>query len=245
MEKFAGILALVLLLMLAATPAEAQKSSKREKVTNLPDFDQNYYHFGFVLSLNTSSLIVGFKEETIAFEDSVLAVENVSQPGFNLAMLASLDMTGNWHLRFIPALSFNERILQYTLLLEDGTTESIRKDVSSTNIDFPLLLKYRTDRMNNIALYAIIGGMFSLDVATQKNVNNNNSDVIVVKIDNTDYSVSGGVGVDFFLPYFKFGIELKVNIGVKNLFIDDGTRFAAPLQSLRSQSIVLSFNFEG
>jgi len=239
-----NIVQIILILVVSVASLQVNAQRKKEQINNLPDFDRQFYHFGFVLSLNTSSLIIDFKDIR-SFEDSVLSVDLQGQGGFNLGMLASLDMSGNWHLRFIPTLSFNERILEYTLLLENGSTETIKKNVSSTNIDFPLLFKYRTNRMNNIALYALLGGQFSLDVASQKDVNNDNAQEVIIKLDNTNYSASGGLGIDFFLPYFKFGIELKANIGLKNLLIDDNTNFSAPLESLRSNSIVLSFTFEG
>ena len=54
-----------------------------------------------------------------------------------------------------------------------------------------------------------------------------------------------GGGADMFLPYFKFGMELKMGIGIPNLLIDDGTRFSAPLQSLRSKTWIFTFTFEG
>ena len=239
-----NIIRIILVLVVSFWSLQINGQRKKEQIKNLPEFDQQYYHFGFILSLNTSSLIIEFKDVR-TFEDSVLAVDLQGQGGFNLGMLASYDMSGNWHLRFIPTLSFNERNLEYTLLLDNGSVEKIKKNVSSTNIDFPLLFKYRTDRMQNIALYALLGGQFSLDVASQKDVNNENQKDVIIKLDNTNYSASGGIGIDFFLPYFKFGIELKVNVGLKNLLIDDNTNFSAPLESLRSNSVMLSFTFEG
>lgn len=238
------IIRTILILVVSIWGFQVNAQKKKEQISNLPEFDQQYYHFGFVLSLNTSNTIIDFKEIT-TFEDSILAVDIIGQPGFNLGMLASWDMSGNWHLRFLPTLSFNERILEYTLLLDNGSTETIKKNISSTNIDFPLLFKYRTNRMNNVALYALFGGQFSLDVASQKDVNNENQKDVIIKLDNTNFSASGGFGIDFFLPYFKFGIELKTNIGLKNLLIDDNTIYSSPLESIRSQSIVLSFTFEG
>jgi len=217
---------------------------KKEQIKNLPKFDLQYYHFGFVLSLNTSNLIIDFKEPSPQ-DTNLIAIKNLSKSGFNLGMVASLDLSGNWHIRFIPTLTFSERALEYTFILEDGSTEKIQKDINSTYIDFPILFKYRTNRMNNTAPYVLLGAQFSIDVASQKDVDNTNAKDIIIKLDNTNFSGSAGVGVDFFLPYFKFGIELKANIGIKNLLIDDNTNFSAPLESLRSQSIMLSFTFEG
>jgi hypothetical protein len=239
-----GILSIIVLLcLMSSTPVEAQYR-KKEKVQNLMSFDLERYHFGFVLSVNTSTMRVTLKDQT-NFNDSLISVVPVSQPGFNLGMLASLDITPNWHLRFIPTLSFEERMLDYTFLGENAQIEVFTKNVSSTYIDFPLILKYRTNRINNTAFYVLGGATFGLDVATQENVNNNREDEAIVKIDNTNFSASFGFGVDFFLPYFKFGIELKSCMGLKNVLIDDNTKFTNPLESLKTQSFVISFTFEG
>ncbi len=225
------------------TSLHAQKRSK-EKIKNLSSFDLNPYHFGFIISVNTSNLSINLKDVR-DFNDSLMSIQTISQPGFNLGMLASLDMTPNWHLRFIPTLTFEERILEYTFLEEDGDLDVLSKNVSSTFIDFPLLIKYRTNRIGNVAVYGIAGVAFSLDVASQKDVNNNREDEAIIKIDNTNYSGSLGVGLDFFLPYFKFGIELKSNFGIKNLLIDDGTKFSDPIESINTRSFIISFTFEG
>lgn len=237
------LVSIFILLMLVVSAANAQYT-KKEKVQNLKTFDLNRYHFGFVLSVNTSNLRIKLKDQT-NFNDSLISVQPVSQPGFNLGMLASWDFTGNWHLRFIPTLSFEERMLDYTFLESDGQVETLRKNVSSTYVEFPLLLKYRTDRINNVALYLLGGASFSLDVATQEEVNNNRIDDAIVKISKTNYSAAFGFGMDFYLPYFKFGIELKSNMGLKNVLIDDHTKFSDPLESIKTRSFVISFTFEG
>jgi hypothetical protein len=82
-------------------------------------------------------------------------------------------------------------------------------------------------------------------MASQKDVNNNIDEDIVVKLDKYDYSAEVGGGVDMFLPYFKFGIELKTAIGIPNVLVNDATRFSNPLQSLRTKTYVLTFTFEG
>lgn len=237
------VFSILIILLIGFSHVDAQYS-KKEKVTNLAQFDLNRYHFGFVLSVNTSNMSVKLKDQT-SFNDSIISITPVSQPGFNLGMLASWDMTPNWHLRFIPTLSFEERLLDYVFLEADGTYKSFSKNVSSTYIDFPVLLKYRTNRLNNAALYVLAGGAFGLDVASQEDVNNNQEDEAIVKIDKTNISASFGFGVDFFLPYFKFGIELKSNFGLKNVLIDDNTIFSDPIESLNTRSFVISFTFEG
>lgn len=233
-------------LLLALVPAPGAFAQARGvKVQNLPNFDLRRFHFGFLLSYNTSDFFMTLKPQA-PFQDSVLVIDHVKQPGFNLGIVASLNMTKNLSLRFLPTLSFQDRILSYQFRRANSTKVSrFDKPVESTYLEFPLLLKMRSDRINNFAVYVIAGGKFSMDMASKKDVNNNIDEDIVVKLARTDYSAEAGGGVDMFLPYFKFGIELKAAFGFPNMLIDDGTRFSAPLGSLRTKVWVLTFTFEG
>lgn len=128
--------------------------------------------------------------------------------------------------------------------MPDQSIEQITKRVESTNLDFPVLLKLRTKRINNFAAYMVAGAQYSLDLATQKDVDNSGDDPIV-KIKQHDWSAQIGGGFDFFMPYFKFGIELKFSQGFKNLLIQDETRYSRHIDKLYSKTWWLSLTFEG
>jgi hypothetical protein len=214
------------------------------KVENLPNFDLRKYHFGFLLSYNSSDFFMTL-DPFATTRDSVMVIEHQRQPGFNLGIVASYNMTKNISLRFLPTLSFQERILQYKFQGAAGEPVYFQKPVESTYLEFPLLMKFRSDRINNFAVYLVGGGKFCIDMASQKDVNQGLDEELVVKLDKYDYAVEAGGGMDFFLQYFKFGIELKAAFGLPNLLIDDATRFSTPIESLRSKVWVLTFTFEG
>lgn len=236
------LLALPFLAVLLAGPATAQRTGV--KVQNLPNFDMRRFHFGFLLSYNTSDFFMTLKPSA-PFADSVLVIDHVKQPGFNLGIVASLNMTDHLSLRFLPTLAFEDRILKYAFRKADGKVANFQKPIESTYLEFPLLLKFRSSRINNFAVYVIGGGKFGIDMASKKDVDNSIDDDIVVKLAKYDYSAEVGGGIDMFLPYFKFGIELKTGIGIPNVLVDDGTRFSNPIQSLRTKTYVLTFTFEG
>lgn len=233
--------ALILALLLPFCGLRAQKGIKME---NLPNFDLHRFHFGFALSYNTSDFQMKLDPQA-PFRDSLLVLQHLKQPGFSLGIVASLNIDPYLSLRFLPSLSFQERVLQYEFRKADGSSIYFRKPVESTYLEFPLLLKYRSARINNFAVYLIGGGKFCLDMASQKDVNNSLDDEVVVKLARNDYAVEVGGGADMFLTYFKFGVELKAAFGIPNLLIDDGTRFSTPIESLRSKAWVLTFTFEG
>lgn len=234
---------LVLLPLLAITLTAAAQRDRRIVQENLPNFDLRRFHFGFLLSYNTSDLFVRMKPGVTT--DTLLALDHIRQPGFNLGIVSSFNVNKNFSVRFLPTLSFQERKLQYKFKRADGREVFFQKPVESTYLEFPLLGKFRSDRINNFAVYLLGGGKFAIDMASQKDVDNALDDEVVVKLNRYDYAAEVGGGFDMFLPYFKFGIELKGCFGIPNLFIDDDTRFSRPIESIRSKAFVLTFTFEG
>lgn len=237
LSKYSTTLFLLLLAQLAA----AQKVKGHE---NLGNFDSRLYHFGFLLSYNQSSFFIDY-EPDFTFGDSLLGIENVPQAGFNLALLASFNPIKNVNLRFLPGLSFQDRGLSYRFRKSDGTTETLLKRTESVWLEFPLVLKLRTNRVNNFAAYALFGGKYGLDMQSQKTVSNAVAGNVVLKLQDRDISLDAGGGFDFFLPYFKFGIELKTAFGLRDILIQENNAFTSPIAKLRSRTFVLSLSFEG
>ena len=91
------------------------------------------------------------------------------------------------------------------------------------------------------------GGRFGLDMTSNKDVENSSASLKdqVIKITKPDYGFEVGGGIDLFLEYFKFGVELKLSTGLKNVIIQENTKFSTPIDRLRTKMWTLSFTFEG
>lgn len=221
----------------------AQRRGK-VKQQNLRGFDDRRYHFGFTLGVNSAGSYLDQNLNT-SFSDSLLTMYPGNAAGFNLGIVTQLKLFNNFALRFVPSLSFQDRVVNYEFYDGPGETTSYVKRVESTFIDFPLNFKYRSKRINNFAIYVLFGGKYSLDVASQKDVKNVLLEELIIKLNQHDYSAEIGGGFDFFLPYFKFGIELKLSVGLPNMIIKDNTVFSDPIESLRTRTLMVSFTFEG
>ena len=235
-----SVLVLLVTTLLLAASGHAQSNARE----NIPNFDSRTYHFGFLLSANSSSFFIDYKPD-FSFNDSLLGIENVPQAGFNLALLASFNPIKNVNLRFVPGLSFQDRGLNYTYLSDGNKVETYLKRTESVWLQFPLMLKLRTNRVGNFAAYGLIGGCYGIDMQSQKDVNEAVAGKIVVKLEKTDITLDAGGGFDFFLPYFKFGIEMKTGFGMKNVLIQEGNQFTDPISNMRTRTFVLSLCFEG
>jgi hypothetical protein len=232
-------LAFTLGLLTAAESLVAQTVPK-----NLASFDHRKYHFGFLLSGNTSSFNIDFTPD-FSFEDSLLSIENKPLQGFNLALLASLDLSPMVRLRFLPGLSFQDRGLLYRFRAEDGTIETEDKRTESVYIEFPLMLKLRTRRMGNFAPYALIGAKFGRDMQSQSGVSQSFDKDFIIKLKPNDSSLDVGAGADFFLPFFKFSVEMKTAFGFNNVLIQDDSIYSSAIEQLRTRAFIISICFEG
>lgn len=214
---------------------------------NLHKFDYRWYHFGMALGFNNSNFFVE-RNVDYAFGDSLLTVQNIGEPGFNINIVTAAHLTRGLSLRFLPGISPKDRTLLYTFKSPSGSigeTTQFTKRVESFYLEFPVFFKYRTDRINNFAAYIMAGGKYAIDMQSQKQVNNSGAQFIVVKTGDREWAAAYGGGFDFFLPYFKFGIELRHEVGINDILLQDNTQFSTPLKSLRSRNFVLSLTFEG
>ncbi len=230
--------------ILSLIAVSEQLHAQTRSGTNLPRFDSRFYHFGFLLSYNTSSFYIDRKFPPNP-NDSLLSIENVPQAGFNLALLASYNPIKNVNIRFIPGLSFQDRGMNFTFRTFAGETETFLKRTESVWLDFPIILKLRTNRTGNFAAYALMGGKYSMDMQSQKDVSQALARDIIVKLSDRDVSLDFGGGFDFFLQYFKFAVEFKTSIGMRNVLISEPTPFSAPIDQLRTRAFIVSFTFEG
>ncbi len=230
---------LTLLILFWDQIVHAQKS----KTENLPKFDNKIIHFGFSLGINSGDF--DLKPATnFHLLDSIHIVETARNPGFNLGIICDLHLHKYFNLRFVPALSFVQRNINYTY----SPNVIISKGIESTFLDFPLHLKYRSARLNNFATYIIGGAKYSFDLASQAKVENMPEAPptdIILKLKKSDYSIDIGFGFDFFLEYFKLSPELRVSFGVPNVLIQDKTMFSNPINALNSRMLLISLNFEG
>jgi hypothetical protein len=240
MKRMKLFLTLLTFIVLGSS-SYAQKF-KQERYKN---FDKRMFHFGFMLGFNSSDFTV--YQNVNAYEQYGLKLlENDAQPGGQLGILTTMKLgTPVLRLRFIPTLSFQERLLRYTF--EDtvlNKDEIGEERVNSTNLDFPIMLQFRTKRLNNFAAYVLVGGQYSIDLQSQEKASQNYIDPYV-KIKRNDVQGQIGGGLEFFAPYFKFGIELKYSHGFMNSFIQDNTNIANPINKLYNKVWSLSLIFEG
>ena len=210
---------------------------------NIPNFEYRKWHFGTMLGVNTSSFNYQVNPN-FSDGDSITNISLSRRPGFGIHVpVASWNIHSTIHLRFTPSISFHETLFTYSYQ-DKGEIYSTETRTEPTNLNFPLMLKFSTKRLNNFSAYASGGFGYSLDLASQHDVEQT-SIAPIIKLKQHDWQYHIGGGFDFYLPYFKLGIDIKTAQGVTNLLIQDDTFFAAPLQYLKTNYWWFSITFEG
>lgn len=252
------------LLLLGLLILSADSFAQRRVVINNPKYDFDPYHFGFILAVNQMMLtwkpVDNFRDQLYsksAGEDlnipnaeyyQINGMSTTPVPGFAVGIVGNLRLANHFDLRFVPTLAFGERYVDYNVLALNSSAVvfdiiDIRKSIPSTTVDFPFHIKYRSKRLNNFAAYVIVGAKYSIEMASTKKVSSANNNV-PVKINRNDFMAETGVGFDFYTPYFKFGTELKMSYGLKNILVKDDFMYSQALDRLNNKVFQLSFTFE-
>lgn len=231
-------ISLLTLLLLFRSTSEAQLHTQP---LNLGRYDRQPIHFGFSLGINSANFRVNLADDLMN-RDSIYRIDPDPVTGLNLGIISNLRIGEHFDLRFIPALSFCQRGLVYDFVYPTGGSATVVKQVESTYLEFPVLLKFKSKRVNNYRVYVLGGGRYSIDMVSQAKVKQKDKDI--VKLSRNDYGYEIGLGFDFYLEYFKFSPEIKMFQGLPNLLVRENTPYSSPIDALNSKIFFLTFNFE-
>lgn len=242
--------------------------SQREKIQNLPEYDYEPYHFGFLLGVNGmgfsmkqnySSLgntanpfpSTEYLSTNVNSTAILKSVEPASTTGFSIGIIGNLRLSDHFDLRMIPTLSFGERKLDYYYFEYDPTlkksdTVSWSASIKSTFLEFPLHLKYKGNRINNARPYIIGGGKLVLDLSSDasKKAKDPTGDLSNIALKHKDLYGEFGAGFDFYFEWFKMGVEAKMSYGLRDILYRDNSMYTKSVNRLNSKIFQLSITFE-
>lgn len=243
------VLALVLALPLAAQ-AQRKRSDdiKRTKkgvvksitVDNLPAYNNRFFRPGFYIAPLYSRFFV--EQSAYYIQQGNIAANSVVSPGLAVGFIGDIRLgppTTPFHLRFAPGVSFLSRKVEFKGLSSQADTV-YTQEVGTTQLEFPLLLKYQSQRRRNTRVYFIGGIKPSTTVGTRLSDPLRNQ----LRATKQDLTLEYGFGLDLFYPLFKFGPELRFSHGLRNVLAPRSDAYSQRLQSLKTNSVTLYLNFE-
>ena len=222
--------------------------AQRERVENLPTFDDRKIHYGFYLGLNQNDFKLNLRNSSIINADITVSPST----GFNVGLIADLRLHKNLNLRFEPGLMSNSKKIYFNHLaiLRDSVRE-----IGSTYLHVPLLLKFSTDRYKNIRPYVLAGISYDHNFSSNEaNQNDNSAKEFRMKTHNFMYEV--GIGIDIYLYFFKFSPSIRGVFAINNEVKYDNPKYdtstgelipspwTAPVNFMGTRGVFLTFAFE-
>ena len=233
-------------LLLGAALVPGKALAQREIATgrkniitnNLPEYDTRWFHPGFFVALNASRFKPDYTTASVTAARNVRYLTRV-RPGFTVGFIGDVRVHDFMTLRFVPGVGFYTREVKRDS--DGGSVTDTTQQVGNTALEIPLLLKLHGKRRGNTRLYIVGGVKSSIDVGNKK------KDRLPTQLraNSSDISIEYGVGADLFYPIFKFGPELRISHGLRNLNPEDAkNQFNSALGHFTSHTITLFFNFE-
>ena len=227
------------LIVLGALPAHAQIFSG-EDVINNPNFDQQRFSYGYFLGFNTYDFDFDYKNHTrgAAFGKDYSVDRTI---GFNVGLIGNMRLSDHLDLRLEPGVSFNRINFQFTKA-DAGTF----REINSTFVHIPLLLKFSTTRINNFKPFVVGGVSTSLNLSSNENNPEDNEDgQFRMTTNNFYYEI--GFGIDLYLYYFKFTPSIRGVFAINDELVRDDNPdsfYTRNVEKMSSRAVFINFTFQ-
>ncbi|MHB0754572.1 type IX secretion/gliding motility protein PorT/SprT [Polaribacter sp. M15] len=225
------------LLMISAT-----FFAQRERVENLPTFDDRKIHYGFYLGLNQNDFKLNIRNSNVF--DAGYTVEPTY--GFNVGLIAELRLHKNLSFRFEPGLMTNSKNIIFNHLTNASNPRDSIREVGSTYLHVPVVLKFSTDRYKNIRPYVLAGISYDHNFSSNEaNQDDNSAGQFRMKTSNFMYEV--GMGIDIYLSFFKFSPSIRGVFAINNeiKYDDDpNSQWTSPVNFMGTRGLFLNLAFE-
>jgi hypothetical protein len=213
----------------------SQAQFGKDPIINLENFQKNRVHWGFYLGFNFYDFQFDYKSITKDLE-----VKNTT--GFNVGLIGNLRLHEYIDLRFEPGLYYTERNLIYPDIVDP--VDRFR-EVKSTYIHFPLLIKFSSKRFGNVRPYLVGGVSRSLNLSSfADSPDDNESDVFRMTKWTNNYEI--GFGVDLYLEYFIFSPSIRGVFSMDDELIrdkDPNSQWTSNIDAMRTRGVFLNFSF--
>lgn len=223
------------LILMMALPGYTQNEASE----NLLDYDAQWIHYGFQIGLHSSKYKIRYSDAYATDElDSLHSIVPGNLPGWKVGFVVDMNLHKYLSFRILPTVGFYEYDLTYRYT--DG--RELRELKPATMVELPMLLKYKSSRRGNVAMY-VLGGLSPAFEAAGKGDQLDTRERLELR--DWNVSVDAGVGFDLFFPLFKFSPEVRYSWGLRDMLTDGTNTYDVALKRLSYQNIAFYVTFEG
>jgi Outer membrane protein beta-barrel domain len=233
----------VILFLLCSMFLNAQANKRlfsKDPIINLENFQKQKVYFGFYMGLNAYDFKIDYKNNV-----PDILVKRTS--GFNVGLVADLRLQEYINLRFEPGLYYTKRDLYFPSSYFPTTPSASDRlrEVNSTYIHFPLLVKFSALRTGNVRPYLMGGGSLTLNLSSNAKLMDDNAEGrFRMKSWTPNYEL--GFGIDIFSEYFIFSPSIRGVFGINDEIIrdkDPNSPWTSNIESIKSRAIFINFTF--
>ena len=220
---------------------------------------KNFYFEDYVLNDGTSINVERLNPSNHSYY-KVLDIETkYFSPGFAVAIVGDLRIGDYLNLRFVPGLSFTQQYLYFTLASADEKNPSEPKEiimapdpraydkVECVFLDMPLMLKCKGKRLHNVRPYVIGGVEGKVNFLAGVGYENHTADELSsLRLKPFDLMYTLGGGFDFYMFWFKFGVELRMGYSIFDTHdhLDNKHLCTNAIDKLKAKEFQVIFTFE-
>jgi len=226
-------------------------AQKRDIVKYKQNWDKQLVFWGYYLGLNKKDFKISYNNKNnftnftnISYNGKAPFINVISTSGFDVGLIGDLRLHKNINLRLEPGLSSNTKTLEFTYI--NGNENVKTREVNGTYLRIPVLLKFSTDRLNNIRPYVIGGVSYDFNFSSNEdNEFDNSTGEFRMTKNNFTYEI--GVGVDLYFPYFIFSPSIRGVFAINNELVrddfDDKSLWTSPIDYLGTRGVFIKFAF--
>lgn len=233
----------ILILLVLAAKGNAQFNKhlfSKDPIINLENFQKQRLYFGFYMGFNAYDFKIDYKTDV----PDILVKKTT---GFNVGLVADLKLQEYVNLRFEPGLYYTKRDFYYpsSYFPTIPSNQDKIREVNSTYIHFPLLVKFSALRTGNVRPYLEGGLSTTLNLSSNsKSLDDNLDNTFRMKAWTTNYEL--GFGIDIFSEYFIFSPSIRGVFGLKDELIQDKDPYSpwtSNIESIKSRAVFINFTF--
>ena len=217
-------------------------TAQKQKPKNASWYDDKILHFGFSVGFNAMDFNITPSRANMN-ADSLYPEVSILYPGINIQIISDFKPAEYFDIRFLPGVSFGQRSVRF---YRNQVLQNSDQRLESSFLEFPLLLKYKGIRLNNVRPYLIGGFNYRYDLAGKKEYDAEKP--IYLRLRRSDLYYEFGTGLDFYLQFFKLSVELKLSDGLRDVLVHDPAsghpQYARAIEKMKSQIWVVAFHFE-
>lgn len=220
---------------------------KKEKITydanqGRGTTDFKFLRWGYFLGINNYDFNFDYNQD---LPDIYVKMS----PGFSVGLIGNMRVNSFLDLRLEPGLFITTRELFYNEEYFQGVDfreSDLSREVKSTYIHIPLLLKVSTKRINNFKPFIVGGISTAINLSSnENNPDDNSKGQFRTKSRPLFYEL--GFGIDFYLYNFKFTPSIRGLFGMGDELIrdnDPNSPWTSNITRMQTRGIFLNFTFQ-